>query len=208
MAAALRTALSRLGFSAPCCAFFVDVQGMDSLEEFTFLLDSDVENLCRVCRKPGGTLVAPTATDANRTIPHAGSMSHGRPRPTSNLLATSYVSWPTPRRMWNLLTLRWIMSDPSGNTRHRKNNIRTSNPPKSQTRIGPGTSNPWKNTYAAVLELLEFHSPMLYGHHLTPWMHPLVDGRRIKMSSSPEPPLSYLIRTPSYTTKTTSLTAS
>jgi hypothetical protein len=45
---------------------------MDSLEEFTFLLDSDMENLCRVCRKPGGVLAAPTATDANRIIPHAG----------------------------------------------------------------------------------------------------------------------------------------
>lgn len=72
MAAALRTALGRLGFSDPCCAFIVDIQGMDSLEEFAFLLDSDVENLCRVCRKPGGTLAAPTPTDANRTIPHAG----------------------------------------------------------------------------------------------------------------------------------------
>ena len=45
---------------------------MDSLDEFGLLLDSDVENLCRVCRKPGGTLPAPTAADATRTIPHTG----------------------------------------------------------------------------------------------------------------------------------------
>jgi hypothetical protein len=39
------------------------------------------------------------------------------------------------------LDQRWAMSDPSGNTRYGKNNIRTSNPLKSQTRIGPGISN-------------------------------------------------------------------
>ena len=56
-AAAMRQVFTRLGFTQEAATSIVDVQGIDSLEELRILSDSDVENLCKVVRRPGGTLV-------------------------------------------------------------------------------------------------------------------------------------------------------
>lgn len=54
-AVATRNALVRMGFSEDAATYIVDVQGLDNLEEFGYMKDDDVTNLCRVVRKPGGT---------------------------------------------------------------------------------------------------------------------------------------------------------
>ena len=56
--AALRTALGRLGFTnaAATAITAADQQDIGDLEELRFLTDTEVENLCKVIRRPGGTI--------------------------------------------------------------------------------------------------------------------------------------------------------
>ena len=50
-----------LGFTANAALKMVTQQGIDSLEELRELDDKEVENLCRVLRKPGGFMPNPNA---------------------------------------------------------------------------------------------------------------------------------------------------
>ena len=43
--AAIRTALGHLGFTGAAQTFIMDAQGLDTLEEFCILTDSEVESL-------------------------------------------------------------------------------------------------------------------------------------------------------------------
>ena len=67
---ALRTALTRLGFSNQAATYITDVQQLDNLEEFRILTDSEVEDLCKTIRKPGGTIANPVAGGPD--IPNPG----------------------------------------------------------------------------------------------------------------------------------------
>ena len=71
---ALRAALARLGFSAASCTFITDSQGLDSLDELKLLTDSEIESLCKVVRRPGGTMANPAAGAAGQPalIPNPG----------------------------------------------------------------------------------------------------------------------------------------
>ena len=60
---ALRAALTRLGFSAKGAGFITDDQGLDTLDELKVLTNDDVENLCKVVRRPGGAIPNPNAGD-------------------------------------------------------------------------------------------------------------------------------------------------
>lgn len=68
-AAAIRTALQRIGFTIPASQAITIDQGIDSLDEIRYLKDSEVENLCKVIRRPGGTINNP-AGEGN--IPNPG----------------------------------------------------------------------------------------------------------------------------------------
>ena len=63
MAEALRALLTRIGISQEAAPTITsnDGQGMDSLDEFSFLDNKAVETLCQVVRKPGGTIANPRA---------------------------------------------------------------------------------------------------------------------------------------------------
>jgi hypothetical protein len=63
--AALRTALRRMGLSQDAAEYLTDTQGMDTLAEFRILTDDEVETLCKVLRRPGGTT-------GNPPVPHPG----------------------------------------------------------------------------------------------------------------------------------------
>ena len=63
--ASLRTALGRMGLPQAATEYLIDSQGMDGLDEFRILTDDEVETLCRVLRRPGGTTGDPP-------IPHPG----------------------------------------------------------------------------------------------------------------------------------------
>jgi hypothetical protein len=70
---AIRAALGRLGFSAAASTFIVDNQGMDTLDEFKILKDTEVEDLCKVVRRPGGTIPNPNpAVGQPQEIPNPG----------------------------------------------------------------------------------------------------------------------------------------
>lgn len=64
----------RLGCSAEAAQAIVNEQGIDSLTELKALKDEDVVALCRVIRRPGGTIPNPSADqpDQPATIPATG----------------------------------------------------------------------------------------------------------------------------------------
>jgi ribosomal protein S13 len=55
-AAAMRTAMQRLGCTAEAAQAIVNDQGIDSLVELKSMKDDDVTTLCKVIRRPGGTI--------------------------------------------------------------------------------------------------------------------------------------------------------
>ena len=71
---AIRAALTRMGFTNPAALFITDDQGLDTLSEFAILKDDEVEHLCKVTRRPGGTVANPQAAVAGQppTIPNPG----------------------------------------------------------------------------------------------------------------------------------------
>ena len=72
--AALCTTLGHLGFTNEAALFITNDQGMNSLDEFRLLKDEEVENLCKVVRWPGGTIINPNAAQAGQPamIPNPG----------------------------------------------------------------------------------------------------------------------------------------
>ena len=52
-----------------------DDQGIDSLDEFKLLADEDVSKLCKVVRRPGSSIINPSAADAGQppTLPSVGT---------------------------------------------------------------------------------------------------------------------------------------
>lgn len=73
--AAMRTALQRLGFSDDASRFITEQQGLDALTEFRILKDEEVESLCKVVRRPGGTIPNPAAQQQEgqpATLPNPG----------------------------------------------------------------------------------------------------------------------------------------
>ena len=59
--AAMRTALTHLGFTQDVAAMITNIQGVDSIDELKFLNDNEVEGLCNNIRKPGGMMPNPDA---------------------------------------------------------------------------------------------------------------------------------------------------
>jgi hypothetical protein len=62
----LQAALGRMGMEPAMATLITDAQGLDTLDEFTHLTDTEVENLCKVVRQPGGTIPNPQAGAARQ----------------------------------------------------------------------------------------------------------------------------------------------
>ena len=70
---AIRDALERIGFSEEASDYITGDQGLDEVEEFRILSDSEVENLCKNTRRPGGIINNPNRGRNNpATIPNPG----------------------------------------------------------------------------------------------------------------------------------------
>ena len=54
MAAAIRTALTRMCFTNEAADVVTGREGMTTLSEFSILTDAEATSLCRMIRKPGG----------------------------------------------------------------------------------------------------------------------------------------------------------
>ena len=52
---ALRAALTRLGFSDKAAGFITNDQGLDTLDELKVITNDEIESLCKVVMRPGGT---------------------------------------------------------------------------------------------------------------------------------------------------------
>ena len=57
----MRQAFQRLGCTAAAATAIVEEQEINSVEELRFLMDADVETLCRNTKRPGGVAAAPAA---------------------------------------------------------------------------------------------------------------------------------------------------
>ena len=62
--AVMRAAMTRIGFSEVAAQALVEEQGMDTLEEIKLLTDDEIESLCKVIRRPGGTIPQPAGAVA------------------------------------------------------------------------------------------------------------------------------------------------
>ena len=51
---ALRSAYGRIGFSAEYALVITDAKGVDCMEEIDVLTYGEIDNLCKVIRRPGG----------------------------------------------------------------------------------------------------------------------------------------------------------
>ena len=60
---ALCAALTRLGISAKGSGFITNNQGLDTLDELKVLTNDEIESLCKIVRRPGGTIPNPNAGD-------------------------------------------------------------------------------------------------------------------------------------------------
>lgn len=83
--AAMRTMFTRLGFSQAAAQAIVDDQGLDTLAEVKLLTDDEVESLCKVIRRPGGTVPAPDPGAA--PVPNPGTPVNLRAENHMKLLA-------------------------------------------------------------------------------------------------------------------------
>ena len=68
MNAAIRAVYTRCGFSEAVAAAIVNEQGINTLEEIRFLKDLEIDSLCKVVRRPGGT-VAGVGAGSNMANP-------------------------------------------------------------------------------------------------------------------------------------------
>ena len=50
----MRAMFERIGFSSAVATLLTDEQGIDSLNEILYMKDANIENLCKVLRRPGG----------------------------------------------------------------------------------------------------------------------------------------------------------
>ena len=64
---ALRADLARLGLSAKSDGFITDDQGLETLDGLKVLTNDEIERLCKVVRRPGGTVPNPNAGDPGQT---------------------------------------------------------------------------------------------------------------------------------------------
>ena len=78
---ALRTALTRMGFSPAVASFITDTQGMNDLDEFLLLDDEGVGTLCKAIRRPGGQVPNPAFAAAGTA---AAAAAAGIPANISN----------------------------------------------------------------------------------------------------------------------------
>ena len=71
---AIQTSLTCMGFTQEAADFITDDQDMNDLSEFKLMTDKEVESLCKVVRRPGGTIPNPSAAVAGQppTIPNPG----------------------------------------------------------------------------------------------------------------------------------------
>ena len=61
----LRNALQGLGFTQAGATYIIDDQGFGAPEDLALLTDDEAVNVCKVTRRPGGTLANGNANPGN-----------------------------------------------------------------------------------------------------------------------------------------------
>ena len=86
---AVCTALVRIGFIDDAAQALIEQQGIDSLQEICILPDDEIYNLCKLLRRPGGTVPgAPGEGGApGAAVPNPGIQVSSRAETNLKLLA-------------------------------------------------------------------------------------------------------------------------
>ena len=66
---ALRSDYGWIGFSAEAAVVITDTQGIYCMEELDILTDRDIDNLCKVIRRPGGINPITNVADLGLQVP-------------------------------------------------------------------------------------------------------------------------------------------
>jgi hypothetical protein len=108
--AVMRGVMTRIGFSEAAAQALVEEQGMNELEEIRLLSDDEVESLCKVIRRPGGTIPNPAG---GPPIPAPGVQVNQRAEGHLKLLAfylrhQERVSRPVNAPDLTLATIRTV----------------------------------------------------------------------------------------------------
>ena len=82
----MRQVYQRCGFTADAANAVEDAQSIDSVDELRLINDSEIENLCKVIRRPGGVIANPV--NVGQMIPNPGV--HVALRAENNLKLTAY----------------------------------------------------------------------------------------------------------------------
>jgi hypothetical protein len=88
--AALRAALTRVGFTAPVAANITGVENIDSIEELKLLSSDDVETLCQMLCNPGGVVNNPNTGIAGQPQQIRNPGRHVSARAEKNLKLSAY----------------------------------------------------------------------------------------------------------------------
>jgi hypothetical protein len=71
--AVMLATMTRIGFTHAAAQALVEEQGIDTIEEIRLLTDSEIVSLCKVIRRPGGTLPPPAeASRGAANVPNPG----------------------------------------------------------------------------------------------------------------------------------------
>ena len=81
MPPSLRTLYTRFGFDAAAADYCIDKQKLSTLDALSELEEEDVEHICKLCRKPGGTIPNPdfVALSAADKATYTGSRTISNP---------------------------------------------------------------------------------------------------------------------------------
>jgi len=71
----IQLALVCMGFAADVAAYITGEQGMDSLDKFCIMTDDEAKTLCKVLRRPGGTICNPPTPHPSFTVSVCAEMN-------------------------------------------------------------------------------------------------------------------------------------
>ena len=89
----LRAALTRLGFSAKSAGFITNGQGLDTLDELKVLTNDEIESICKVVWRPGGTFPNPNSGGPGQPATLSNPRSQVPLRAELNLKLACYYLW-------------------------------------------------------------------------------------------------------------------
>ena len=158
--AALCELFVRMGVSQAAAIYFIDIEGVNSIEEVANLQVDDVERLCQVFCKPGGMMnnLNPGAV-APALVPHLGTLVSTRAKKNMKLLCYVVMLLGTMLVCLGRLIsqgLTWLLSGPMNLSMNMRRTMKMLYQLPSTTGINPAHWSHFRIGYKAVMDRLIF----------------------------------------------------